>query len=100
MLKARNRPGSAPSVSIEIDGRVFDVAAGISVAAAVMSLTAESSRTTPVTGEPRAPYCLMGVCFDCLMEIDGHPNRRACQVIVAEGMRIRRQHGSREVNND
>jgi predicted molibdopterin-dependent oxidoreductase YjgC len=36
---------------------------------------------------------MMGVCFECLMEIDGVPNRQACQVRVADGMRIRRQQG-------
>ncbi|OOY44644.1 sarcosine oxidase, partial [Solemya velum gill symbiont] len=37
-----------------------------------------------------------GVCFDCLVEIDGKPNRQACMIKVAEGMRIRRQHGAGE----
>ena len=36
---------------------------------------------------------MMGVCFECVMEIDGVLNRQACQVQVSEGMRIRRQHG-------
>ena len=52
-------------------------------------------RETPVTGSPRLPLCLMGVCFDCLAEIDGVPNRQACMVTVAPGMRIARQHGAR-----
>jgi predicted molibdopterin-dependent oxidoreductase YjgC len=55
-------------------------------------------RATPVSGSPRAPYCMMGVCFDCLMEIDGVPNRQACLVPVAEGMRIRRQQGARKAD--
>jgi predicted molibdopterin-dependent oxidoreductase YjgC len=38
---------------------------------------------------------MMGVCFDCLMEIDGVPNRQACQVLVREGMQVRRQEGAR-----
>ena len=39
-----------------------------------------------MSGEKRAPYCLMGTCFECLMEIDGIANRQACMTIVAEGM--------------
>ena len=31
----------------------------------------------------------MGVCFECLVEIDGHPNKRACQVTVKDGMVVR-----------
>jgi predicted molibdopterin-dependent oxidoreductase YjgC len=37
---------------------------------------------------------MMGVCFDCLMEIDGVANQQACLVTVAEGMRINRQPGA------
>ena len=48
-------------------------------------------RQTPVTGSDRAPFCMMGACFDCLMEIDGVPNRQACLVEVREGMQVRRQ---------
>jgi predicted molibdopterin-dependent oxidoreductase YjgC len=41
---------------------------------------------------------MMGVCFDCLMEIDGIPNRQACLVTVTEGMRINLQHGARKTD--
>ena len=54
-------------------------------------------RTTPVTGELRAPYCLMGVCFECLVEIDGVPNQQGCLAQVREGMRIERQLGKRRI---
>ena len=46
-------------------------------------------RTTPVSGAPRAPYCMMGVCFDCLVTIDGVGSRQGCLVPVREGMRDR-----------
>ena len=38
---------------------------------------------------------MMGVCFECLMVIDGVPSRQACMVTVREGMRIERQTGVR-----
>jgi D-hydroxyproline dehydrogenase subunit gamma len=56
----------------------------------------EHCRTTPVTGAPRLPYCLMGVCFDCLVTIDGVGSRQACLVPVQEGMRVETQIGKRE----
>jgi class 3 adenylate cyclase len=65
-------------------------------AAAAVLLHGSTCRTTPVSGSARAPYCMMGVCFDCLMEIDGTPNRQACLTPVAEGMRINRQLGKVE----
>ncbi|RZV48935.1 MAG: (2Fe-2S)-binding protein, partial [Pseudomonadales bacterium] len=45
-------------------------------------------------GKPRAPYCMMGVCFECLVEIDGVPNCQSCRVSVKEGMQICRQQGA------
>jgi len=54
-------------------------------------------RETAVSAAPRAPYCLMGVCFDCLVDIDGMPNRQACMTIVRDGMRISRQRGARHL---
>lgn len=41
---------------------------------------------------------MMGVCFDCLAEIDGVPNRQACMIEAHTGMRIRRQIGARQID--
>lgn len=87
-----------PTVTLEIDGRRASVPAGISVAAAVLMCGLRQTRITPVTGAPRAPYCMMGACFDCLMEIDGLPSRQACLVTVAEGMRVRSQRGAHDIS--
>ena len=46
----------------------------------------------------RAPYCMTGVCFDCLAEIDGVPNRQSCMIEVRPGMRISRQMGARVID--
>jgi hypothetical protein len=43
---------------------------------------------------------MMGVCFDCLAEIDGVPNRQSCMVTAQPGMRIRRQRGARAIDPD
>ena len=40
---------------------------------------------------------MMGLCFDCLMEIDGVPNTQACLVEVREGMVVCRQEGRRGI---
>ena len=83
-------------VEVEFEGETVTLPAGISVAAAMLLLDATPTRQTPISAAPRAPFCMMGVCFECLMEIDGQPNRRACQVEVSAGMRIRRQRGVRD----
>ena len=50
-------------------------------------------RTTAQLHQPRGMYCGIGVCFDCVMTIDGKPNVRSCQTPVRAGMRIESQHG-------
>jgi D-hydroxyproline dehydrogenase subunit gamma len=85
------------AVTIELDGEPLTARAGDTVAAAMLTAGVGHTRTTPVGGKPRLPYCMMGVCFDCLMEIDGMPNRQACLVRVRDGMKVRRQLGARAV---
>ncbi len=80
-------------VTVKIEGDAVQVPLGESVAAAVLIHGLGYTRTHPISGAPRAPLCMMGVCFECLMEIDGQPNRQACQIQVADGMEIRRQMG-------
>ena len=80
-------------VSVTINGQPVQVPEGETVAAAVLAHGLRSTRRTPVSGTPRAPFCLMGVCFECLMVIDGKANQRACMEQVREGMRIESQQG-------
>ncbi|HEX3884975.1 MAG TPA: (2Fe-2S)-binding protein [Stellaceae bacterium] len=95
----RKRPDSpAATVTVAVEGRPVRVPAGASAAAAFLLAGLPSIRETPARGSPRAPYCLMGTCYDCLAEIDGTPNRQSCMVTVADGMRIARQHGKRTAN--
>lgn len=42
-----------------------------------------------VSGEPRAPVCGMGTCFECRVTIDGQPHQRSCQTLCREGMEVR-----------
>lgn len=84
---------SAPVV-VTIDDVDCEVRAGDSVAAALFASGRRASRTSAVSGAPRGPFCMMGVCFDCLVVIDDVPNQQACMVTVAAGMRIRTQWGA------
>ncbi|PZX34687.1 Putative sarcosine oxidase alpha subunit; 2Fe-2S ferredoxin [Cupriavidus phytorum] len=87
--------GGADTVTIEFNGAPLRVPAGCSVAAALLASGVTRFRNSPVSGEPRAPYCMMGACFECLMEIDGQPSRQSCLVTVREGMRVHTQDGAR-----
>lgn len=85
------------TVSFTIDGRPASARAGDSVAAALLANGVTACRNTPVSGAARGPYCMMGVCFDCLVTIDGTGNRQGCQIRVAPGMAVETQNGKREV---
>ena len=90
--------GRRPNVAVVVDEDTVVVPFGSSAAAAALVTGFGSIRRTPVAGSDRGPYCMMGVCFDCLAEIDGIPNRQSCMVEVRTGMRIRRQIRGRKVN--
>jgi predicted molibdopterin-dependent oxidoreductase YjgC len=85
------------SVTLKFEDQMLTVPAGLTVAAALLLRGVGAFRTTPVTSAPRAPYCMMGVCFECLVEIDGKPSRQACLTTVRDGMVIRRQQGASAV---
>lgn len=84
-------------VEVRIGGQRCLVPEGISVAAALLYTGLRACRTTPVTGQPRAPFCMMGVCFECLVEIDGLPNQQACMQSVRAGMEIQAMDGARTI---
>ncbi|MEQ8332844.1 (2Fe-2S)-binding protein [Nisaea sp.] len=82
------------AVRFTFEGATLSAQDGDSVAAALLAAGIGHSRTTPKSGAARAPYCMMGVCFECLIEIDGIPNRQGCLVTVRDGMDVRRQLGA------
>lgn len=79
--------GARFELNIVVDDRPVRVTAGISVASALFNLGITAYRHS-VTGEPRAPVCGMGVCFECRVTIDSRPHQRACLIPVAEGMHV------------
>ncbi len=95
-LRLPLEPGTA-TVTIVIDGQRIEARDGDTIAAAMFAAGLNLCRTTPVSGEVRAPYCMMGVCFDCLVTVDGVGNRQGCLVRVREGMQVELQLGKREL---
>jgi predicted molibdopterin-dependent oxidoreductase YjgC len=80
-----------PTLSFSFEGEAMAARAGDSVAAALLAAGVARFGERPVSGAERGCWCLMGVCFDCLVEIDGVAGRQACQTQVVDGMRVRRQ---------
>lgn len=84
-------------VCVTINGLEVMCREGDSVASAMFVSGLFACRDTPVKGTSRGPFCMMGVCFDCLVTINGVPNQQGCMVKVKAGMAIERQQGAREV---
>ncbi len=78
-------------VRLDFEGREVLAERGDSVAAALLAAGEKRFCEALISGQARAPLCMIGNCFDCLIEIDGEPNRQACRTEVAEGMRVRIQ---------
>jgi predicted molibdopterin-dependent oxidoreductase YjgC len=86
-------PVANRSWRISLDGQDLPAREGQTVAAALLAAGHRVFRHTGREGEPRGLFCGMGICFDCIMQIDGRPNLRACQVLVRDGMRVTTQSG-------
>ena len=73
------------------DNKKIPFTHGMSVAAALLRAGITDFRQTQVGNLPRGPFCMMGACFDCLLVIDGMPNRQGCMTPAKQGIRISRQ---------
>ena len=75
-------------MTVTVNGRPVEVADGAMVSAAVAIAGAPFFRRS-VTGEPRAPLCGMGICFECRVMVNGRLHVRGCQTPCEPGMEIR-----------
>ena len=81
------------SLEVTLNGHKILVPQGTTVAAMALAQGLRATRTTPISNSPRAPFCMMGVCYDCLMIIDGNANQRSCATYVRQGMHVETQQG-------
>jgi predicted molibdopterin-dependent oxidoreductase YjgC len=80
--------------SFRFDGRDIPFRCGQTVGAALMAAGVRSWRTTRVEGRPRGLFCGIGICFDCLVVIDGRPNQRACLAPARADLVVAPQEGT------
>lgn len=77
------------TVTIYFEEKPIEVPNDISVANALLGYAkAEYTAIHPLSQEHRAPYCMMGVCHECLMQIDGVNHTQSCMTMVKEGMKV------------
>lgn len=80
-----------------LDGEAMLGREGDTVASAMLAAGRRSFRRTAVSGGERGPWCMMGVCHDCLVVLDGVASTQACLVLLRDGMTIDTQRGRREI---
>lgn len=77
-----------------MDGEAVALVPGQTVGAALLAAGRVTLRHTRIGGRPRGMFCGIGVCFDCLVTVDGRPNQRACLTLARTGMDVRTQEGT------
>jgi predicted molibdopterin-dependent oxidoreductase YjgC len=78
-----------PAVALTFDGAPLAARPGQTVGAALTDAGIMSWRTTRNEGRPRGLFCGIGICFDCLLTVDGAANQRACLTTARDGMELR-----------
>ncbi|QCB92677.1 (2Fe-2S)-binding protein [Cellulomonas shaoxiangyii] len=82
-------PGARGSAfALSVDGRAVPAHDGESVATALLAAGVDAFRTAR-DGAPRAPFCHMGTCFECVVRVDGR-TVRACLAPATPGAEVRR----------
>lgn len=76
------------SFPVFLDGRRLTARPGQTVVGVLLNAGVRSSRTTRTGGRPRGLFCGIGVCFDCLVTVNGVPDVRGCLTSVRPGDRI------------
>ncbi|MFD1861136.1 (2Fe-2S)-binding protein [Aeromicrobium camelliae] len=86
------QPGPTDPVTITFEGREYVGVRGQSVAGVLLANNVLDWRTTSTRHEPRGLFCGIGVCFDCVVTVDGQRDVRACQRTARDGAQVERQH--------
>ena len=83
----RDLAPEGPRVKVKVDDHDLTLRDGANLAAELLAAGVMPFRHTPVSGAPRGPFCMMGACFDCLVELGG-TTRQACMMEVTAGLEI------------
>jgi len=78
-------------ITIYFENKALNVPKDYNVATALLWAGVSDFRKTTLNNESRGPYCVMGLCFDCLININGLDNQQSCTIQVSDGMKIKRQ---------
>ena len=89
-LLSRDRP-VAPEVTLTVNGQKITAGEGQTLAIVLLQNGLTGFNVNPVSGAERAPYCMMGACFECRMVVDGRRDVLTCRTLVRDGMVVEKQ---------
>lgn len=92
-LRLENGVERGAPFEFTLDGAPIQAFPGETVAATLAAHGLLICRRTIKRGHPRGLYCGMGVCWECVMVVNGRPNVRTCMTLAAPGMRVETQQG-------
>jgi aerobic-type carbon monoxide dehydrogenase small subunit (CoxS/CutS family) len=75
-------------ISFTFNGKEFSCQQGQSIAAALISSDTRELRTTRFGNEVRSIFCGIGICYDCVVVVDGVANQRSCLIEAKQGMKV------------
>lgn len=75
-------------INLTVDGKPIDAYKGETVAAAMLAAGIRTFHKSHKHQQPRSLYCGMGICYECLVTINGVHAQRACVTLVEDGMQI------------
>jgi predicted molibdopterin-dependent oxidoreductase YjgC len=85
-------PHPAAQVTVTVDGEACVGLQGQTIAGVALANGRLAWRRTSVAGRPRGLFCGIGVCFDCLVTVNGQRDVRACQRRARDGDVVTVQH--------
>lgn len=84
----KRQPNHQSELQFTWQGQALTAQDGDTIASALLAAGVRSTRQSPVSGDPRAPFCMMGSCFECMVEVDGQIIQ-ACMEPVTEGLNVK-----------
>ncbi len=77
--------------TVQVNGQTVNAYPGETLAAVMLASGMRMFRHTMLSGEPRGLFCGMGICFDCMVTVNGRENIRACKTFAQPGDKVERQ---------
>jgi predicted molibdopterin-dependent oxidoreductase YjgC len=76
------------TVMLSVNGNEVPAYKGETLLAALIAAGYRGTKKSPIKNEPRGALCGMGVCFECLVTVNGEPNVRSCMIEVENHMTV------------